>query len=150
MDSTHWALSFPLSLCLSLYFPSMHQTASGDWSMPLVILLHWGERVDPLATWVENSLRKTLLTLLGCMPTPLNQLLWPVLPKQAKQTRPVRELWVGIRPGLAHGAESEQLHNWIFQTVSLTASPSLGLQDPTEFLSSSQLPVHFGSRLGKD
>lgn len=99
--NSHWAL-----------FPSLYLSVFLSFAAPLCIRLYSFRRLkhalsdsfyseagkggtSPLATWVEKFQRKTLLTLAGLHAHPLNQLVWPVLSKQAKQTRPVRELWAG-------------------------------------------------------
>ena len=104
MDSnSHWAL-----------FPSLYLSVFLSFASPLCIRLYSLRRLkhglsdsycleaakdgtSPPSTWVEKFQRKTLLTLAGLQAHPLNQLLWPVLPKQTKQehTQPVRELWAG-------------------------------------------------------
>lgn len=162
MDSnSHWAL-----------FPSLYLSVFLSFASPLCIRLYSLRRLkhglsdsycleaakdgtSPPSTWVEKLQRKTLLTLAGLEAHPLNQLLWPVLPKQTKQeqTQPVRELWAG-RMDCVFPKEQKQNDVTIgFSDCKpniLSFTPGLSLQEPYRVLSSSRLPVQSGSRLGKD
>lgn len=145
MDSnSHWAL-----------FPSLYLSVFLSFASPLCIRLYSLRRLkhglsdsycleaaedgtSPPSTWVEKFQRKTLLTLAGLQAHPLNQLLWPVLPKQTKQeqTQPVRELWAGHMDCVFPKEQNQK----DFTTGSSDCKPNLAWPLTTRALQSSSLP----------
>ena len=149
------SLSFPLSLCLSLFcflcirLYSLRRLKHG---LSDSYYLEAGkDGTSPLSTGVEKFQRKTLLTLAGLHAHPLNQLLWPV--QNRNRHSQLGNCEQGIWTASCPRSRIRTTSQLDLQTVSLTPpafTSGLSLRGPYRVPFFLTVAVQSASRLGKD